>query len=1408
LPASAQPQRPSIHAVLIAIDEYDDRAIAPCPGAPGDAQALRRWLIGPGGWTSANVLVMDRQSQRRHGAPAEALSSLYPSRDNLNWVLNSWLPARVRPNDIVVIYFAGQAAGLPPKDGSPPGAPGRNYLLPIDARADNLDGTGWPLEDALDTLAAPGRNPLLLFLDTSLAGRGRPAVPGLVPAESARWLATLTRWPSVSAWLAADGRTSADGGRQRSPFLRAIAEHLGTPEAPRNLLGLLEHLGRDPALSEQGFRTAGGVPADLTLWAKALAPVGPAAPALLLQNGHADRVLDIAISPDGTTAFTAGADSTAKAWRLDDRMLLRTLAFHTISVTRVALSPDGSRLATADGNGRVWFWNLPDFRPLSSRVPRPHDRGVVALTFLGDATRAASLDADGKVLLWTLTDRDAVPKPIVTGAKALAGDSERIAVAISNDDGDDGIVNLRVLDRDGRPVADIPGPGGPIKPGAIDLVGGVLAFGDEEGHVVAWDVAASKERRRFDLGLPVAAVRLAGESLVVGAGSKVFALPLDPTQPERSADAGGTVDRLALSPDKRRVAIATDLAGSVRAWDLADLGQPLPLASDRPTIATALAFGPGGRTLVAGCQYGSIRAWDLPGGTARPEIPARRGQIMDLAGSPDGRHLVQITLDRKAFVWDLAEGRSLAAIPGAWTSAAFLDAGTIAMTDVPGDVALVKRVGGARLDRSFERPTTADGSGPSRAAFRRIATSPDGRWVAAAATDADLACVWDAKTGRLVRTIREHPDGVVSLAFSPDSTLLLTAGPTEAILQAVAPEVLGPTFRADTTDSPITAAAMVPGQPSRLVTGHADGQVVRWAAVPDGRPQATVLDRIDGKVQALTVTPDSAWLAAGGDDKALRLVSLADERARPQPLRLDPLHDERITALVTLPGAPLIASASEDTTIRLWRLTDRTLFGTLSAIPETGDWVAFTPEGQFDSSPGAERRVTWLRDGRVMPFDQFYERYRAFRLVDRLRRGADPDVRFAYQYEPPPTLALDAPPPTTARREVELAVTLAEPEAAGLRLYLNGIPVREAEDFVRRDPADPRRLLVSAPLRHGTNTLYAMAGRPQGGVEGRSNLVTIHSDAPDRPGRLHVLALGVDRYPNRPLKFSAADAKTFAEFVHGHPADQGIAGEGLVRVLTNAEVSVESVRKELSAIRAEAKPEDTVLVFLAGHTGVRRDPVGRERFCLLLPSFPLPKPGPGELLALRAGAEPGARPDDPKTIVPYATIYQYLVRFDALHRVVVIDACQAAAAADDPAVRRIQENVAEKIDDAAHRASTTYLLGSRRDDPAFEVDALGHGLLTHVLLRGMGAPDLKPDPGEPLPPADVNDDGLVTTAELSRYVDDHLPALAAKVAPVAMRDAPPEPGQPTPAKPLRAQAATEGTFPLVKVPAGEPAKAR
>jgi hypothetical protein len=142
---------------------------------------------------------------------------------------------------------------------------------------------------------------------------------------------------------------------------------------------------------------------------------------------------------------------------------------------------------------------------------------------------------------------------------------------------------------------------------------------------------------------------------------------------------------------------------------------------------------------------------------------------------------------------------------------------------------------------------------------------------------------------------------------------------------------------------------------------------------------------------------------------------------------------------------------------------------------------------------------------------------------------------------------------------------------------------------------------------------------------------------------------------------------------------------------------------------------------------------------------------------------------------------------------------------DDPGVRLIRRTV----DDGAQFSRTSYILAARRGEPANEVAALRHGLLSYVLLRGMGATGLEPVPGlkifEAWPTADLDSDHIVTTAELRRYVSLVVPTLASQFPSVISRGGPGLPEDVRPTANLRQSPRLQETgsrsFPLVEVPA-------
>ncbi|HEV3167298.1 MAG TPA: WD40 repeat domain-containing protein [Isosphaeraceae bacterium] len=1437
------PQAPEVWAILIGINQYDDKAIPACPAAVSDAREIREWLVQTAGWTPRHVLLLQDAGQAEPGEAHDQVADLKPTRRNLEWAVTHWLGSRLKPNDIVLIYFSGQSAGLAPAKSAPAGSIAGALLLPIDARTDDLISTGWRLDDALDELGARGQTPVICWLDTSLQGGHGPqvAIPGADPAASATaWLGTLARWPGVSVWLSADGHPVAEAAEPggRSTFVAALFKALGTARRPSNLLACLDVLNHDQSLQQQGFRTLGGIPSNLTLWSQAARVHALPERTLLLQRGHADRVQAVAFTADGSRMVTASWDSTVKIWRVADRVLLRTLPdyFHIDGVTGLALSPGSQWLASGDGSGRLRGWDLVEQKEKRFLGPSPHSRRIESLTSLPDGTHFVSVDQEGKSWLWDASGSDLKGKLLASDLSAITCASlpGPVAIAVAAEK-----VPIRLLAADGEPVQTVPGPGGAVLSLALSADGRLLAAGDEDGRVTLWDLQTSKPifQHTYDSEITLL-VMAPGRNLAVGTADALFLAALDQAGPGRQIEVPGAVRQAIFSPDGRWLAASTKQTGRIFLWRLDDPARPVatPLSgADRAEpVASSVAFAPDGRTLVAGGQDGGIQSWTLPNGQRRPGVPPRRGKVASLSVSNDRRYLLEITRDWMALVWDLKDGRGFTSLDGLWTSGAIApDGGSLVLTSqATGDVFIIDRESGRARGKALPRPPAQGGKGPVTWRFgannvvdgpQMLVISQDGRSIAACSSEGPLACVWDARSGRLLATIRDpdHRQPIAAIDLSPAGHFLLTAdsGGTARLWDLSAGE--GParavaTF--ETPDEPIAAARLSPTDPRKIITGTRTGRVLSWKAVRE-QPEAT-LARLDGAVRALAFTPDGHWLGVAGADKSVRLVPM--DRPREQ-VRIDRehLHAEQVNTLLAWPESTLLASGSDDTTVRFWSLTDQTLLGTISAVQETAEpanaagaggnrvgaqlessWVAYTPEGLFDSSPGGERQVTWLGGDKVQPLEQFYDSCHVFGLCDWLRQGKRPPSPVIPR-DPPPRLTIDPPVPAILQgtgHQVELTCSLSEPGLKNLRLYQNGVPVLGEEDLA--PSPGQRKLHVTLPLRRGMNRFYLMASRP-GSIDGRSNEVEIRYDGPDAPAQLHILALGISRYKTRALQFAHQDAQQIADFLHQHGA-YGTGKVGYRAVLTDEQVTNTNVEHELRELqkRVRGRPQDTVVIFLAGHTDIRQ-----SRFCLLLPQFRFPEGGP-QLVASR-GTDPKAaqaQTDDPETVLEYVKIYRNIARLGALQRLVIIDACQSEAVFDDPGVRLIRRY----IEDGAQQARTSYILAARRGEPANEVAALRHGLLSYVLLRGMGDPRLEPVPQVMVfknhPNADLDTDGVVTTTELRRFADLTLPELASQFPEVIERTGA---GQRTeivrPTANLkqapRLQSVGSRSFPLVELPA-------
>ncbi|CAN5904544.1 hypothetical protein BH23PLA1_BH23PLA1_00150 [soil metagenome] len=1554
--AAVWPPRPlgrQLWAVVAGVQRYDSLAIPRRPGSLQDARTVYQWLIGPAGWDEQNVLLLDDDGVDDPDQLADAeFKILKPNRYNLRWALQYWLDDdRVRPGDLVLIYFAGQAITLSPAANAPPGTPPRELLLPSDADLTALarspDQVGWGLEDLLDRSATRGEIPIVCWLDITLTGPDPPAGDDSRSGTASsprgdRLLDRLTRWPGVTAWLDTDDTdTVADGvgeGLAPAAFTAALIPSLGTEQEPATLLESLTRLQADPALKARGFRSRGGVDSRLSLWKAEYRPLPTPSPSEpVLQRAHANPVTAIQFTADGHRMITAGREAAIKVWegRQDDWRVRYLQADHTNEITAMALGPDGRMLASGDGDGLVLLRDLAAFeRTITTGPPPEGHAGVVALAFSPGGRSFVSLHRNGLCQHWPVDRPTQGLRMIADSASALVGappssnpepetqGEGRWAFILALKGQENAGQVLRRFDAEGQPIgADLPGPGGGIASSGLATDGQRLAAIDTEGRLIVLEIASGQRIYQADLGIESQQIALSasGRWLAIAlrntARLDLIDLNLDPDAGPHPLSLDGEVRDLAFSADDRWLAAASAFGTLPAVWDLSPRetarAAPEPLAMEaagpgREVALQTLAFAPDGRSLVSGDENGGLRTWHLPDGSAGQHLPPHRGQVDALAVSADGRHLIQITHDRNALLWDLREGRTVRALPGRWTSAVFLPGGLqVALTDHPaGNVVVLgldtndPRTGSPKA-RTLDRPAL----GPNQeidfvSKFGTLAVSADGLRIAAGAVDAPLACVWEVESGQVLHVVgpRDHFGPIASVDLSADGLRLLTAGRDDgqARLWDLAegrrePQELA---RCELIDDQgdalsILAARLRPtaeadSAPWQVALGLGDGRTLLWG--PEVEEPIELGQRLFGAVEALTFTADGRWLVASGIDKRLRAWRFDGSEPRtvrlgpPDPVEPDqprpgPHHAEAIRALVPWPDAevPIVASGSLDATIRLWRLDQGKLLGTLTAEqrdlepPGAAEpagpaarmpmpWLAFTPFGHFDGSPDGDGLVHFVQNGRLVPPEQYPESFRVFRLTAQLRQGQAPAP--PGPLSTPPTVVLEPPDgPLDGGREIALTIhALGDVRAEDIRLFHDGVPILAGPADLEAHPSGGWTARVRLRGQGEPNRFYLLAGQP-GGFDGRSNEVELRYRGLEQevPGLLHVLALGVSDYavPSRALPYARDDARQLSDTLgrlgrQNDPRteeerlrDRDTSGrEAQIHMLTDRDVTSDKVANAFQEIRKaiQGHPEDTVVVLLAGHADAllgstapgREDP--SASYFLILPEFPFPV-GPGPIdpaLAQNLLQEQRGR-KNPETLLSFSEIYRHFLHLGARNRLVIVDACGAEAIRQDDRVLRLQE----LIDQGAYRSRTDYILAARRGEPAGEVTALRQGLLTYTLLRGLGRDDLPPAPGvssfETMPDADRDRDGYLTTDELRQYVEQTLPELARRFPLMVQRSGVGGPTTPTipeaqvqpevEAAPevrtealdqrLRIQAANTSTgFTLLRMPAAEAVEVR
>jgi WD40 repeat protein len=217
---------------------------------------------------------------------------------------------------------------------------------------------------------------------------------------------------------------------------------------------------------------------------------------------------------------------------------------------------------------------------------------------------------------------------------------------------------------------------------------------------------------------------------------------------------------------------------------------------------------------------------------------------------------------------------------------------------------------------------------------RSVAFSPDGKTLASASSDSTIK-LWDVASHKELETLKGHKGEIYSVAFSPDGTTVASGGGLDKIIKlwdvASRSEVgeLGKPNKLGKRESHNNAVYCVAFSPDgkTLASGSIDNTIKLWDVA--SRDEITMLPRqtegvnpvLPGHtkgVNSVAFSFGGKMLASGSDDGTIKLWDLASYK------ELAELRDRnnRIRSVAFSPDGKMLASGSDDSTVKLWDVTE------------------------------------------------------------------------------------------------------------------------------------------------------------------------------------------------------------------------------------------------------------------------------------------------------------------------------------------------------------------------------------------------------------------------------------------------------------------------------------------------------
>jgi WD40 repeat protein len=591
------------------------------------------------------------------------------------------------------------------------------------------------------------------------------------------------------------------------------------------------------------------------------------------------NVWSVAFSPNGTLLAASDTAGEIHIWRVSDpqgnllqRQKLITCQGHDHWVCSIAFSPDGKTLVSGSGDNTVKLWDVATGH--CWQTLEGHTDWVISVAFSPTQPILASSSSDRTVRLWDIHTGDCL--------QVLEGHEHWICGIAFSPDGkilvsasDDRTLKLWNI-QTGECCRTLIGHHSVVRGVTMNANGTLIASGSEDQTIKLWDVNTGQCLKTL--------TGHAGEvrSLAFHADGKTLAsssfdrtLKLWDISSEKCLKTlqGHTeaVRSVCFANSSGNALLASGSADqSVRLWNY-QTGECLKTLQGYTNFVLSVAFSPDGEAIASTSANHTVQLWDITSGECLKTMRGHTNWVWSVAFSPDGQSLASGSFDQTIRLWSRQTGQCLKILRGhtnwVWSVAMSPDGTLLASGSSDQTIRLWHTQTGDCL-KVLATPSH----------IWTVTFSPDGQQLASGDEDHTIQ-LWDVHKGRCLKTLKGHQARICSVEFSADQQNLISSSDDHTVrvwdvntgkcLQTLHNRdcVKSAHFNADKTqiissgfDRTVKFWNAQTGQCQQVLQGH---EARIWSAAY----------RRDRKGVSAKGTPDlsGALIASGSEDETIRL---------------------------------------------------------------------------------------------------------------------------------------------------------------------------------------------------------------------------------------------------------------------------------------------------------------------------------------------------------------------------------------------------------------------------------------------------------------------------------------------------------------------------------------------------------